>query len=49
MKILRSDGKELSCVDKKHATKKIEADIYLQNTIMDSEKRFTRNDYKIIK
>lgn len=49
MKILRIDGKELSCVDEKHAIKKIKADIYLQNTIMNSNKRFTRNDYKIIK
>lgn len=49
MKIVRSDGKELSCIDEKHAVKKIIADIYLQNTINKSQKKFTKKDYKIIK
>lgn len=48
MKIVRIDGKEFTCIDEKHATKKIEADIYLQNTIFKSNKRFMKRDYKIV-
>lgn len=47
MVIIRSDGKQLTCISEEHGKKKIEADIYLQNTISRSQKRWTKKDYEI--